>query len=71
MLRPTLSGEDLGRPYVDVAAEFGTSEGALKVVVHRMRRRFRERLRAAVGHTVTDADEVADEIGTLLAALQA
>ena len=69
VLLPTLSGEDLGRPYALVATELGTSEGALKVIVHRLRRRFRERLLAEVGHTITDPADAADEISTLLAAL--
>jgi len=39
-------------PYRQLAAEIGLSEGAVKVVVHRLRRRCRELLRAEIAQTV-------------------
>ncbi|MEO8350453.1 MAG: sigma-70 family RNA polymerase sigma factor, partial [Chthoniobacteraceae bacterium] len=48
--------------YAELAAEFGSSEGAMRVVVHRMRRRYRELLRATIADTVEDPREVEAEL---------
>jgi RNA polymerase sigma-70 factor (ECF subfamily) len=45
------------------------SEGAVKVLIHRLRRRFRENLRAAIAETVTSPDDVDDEIRHLFTCL--
>jgi RNA polymerase sigma-70 factor (ECF subfamily) len=71
VLRPTLEGESLSRTYVELAAELGTSEGALKVTAHRLRQRFRQRLLEEVGHTLDQPELAGDELEQLLAALRA
>jgi hypothetical protein len=77
-LKPALSGEKLDRPYAEekldrpyaeVGAAFDLSEGAVKVAVHRMRKRFGELLRAEVAETVQDEAQVEDELRDLLKAL--
>lgn len=68
-LEPHLVGDDAALPYSALAAELGTSEGALKVAVHRLRRRFGELLRAEVAGTLTDPAEIDAELGELMAAL--
>ena len=45
------------------------TEGAVKVAVHRMRRRYRDLLRAAVADTVSDPAQVDDELQHLINAL--
>lgn len=57
------------RPYAALAEEVGTSEGAFKVAVHRLRDRVRELIVDEVRHTVADAATVGDEVGILLAEL--
>lgn len=52
-----------------VAAQLGLSEGAVKVAIHRLRRRFREIVRAEVAQTLHDAAELDDEMRHLIAAL--
>ncbi len=52
-----------------IARELETSEGAVRVAVHRLRRRFREALQAEVAETVADARETDDEIQFLIAAV--
>ncbi len=64
LLEPHLLGG--GERYADIAAKLGTTEGALKQEVRRMRLRFREILRAEVGQTVASPDEVDDEIAYLM-----
>ena len=67
-LLPFLTGEP---SYADVAAERNTTEGALRVAVHRLRRRFREQLRRDVAETMDDPGGVDDEIRFLIAAVSA
>ena len=54
----------------DAAEKLHTSEGALKVAVHRMRRRFRDTLLDEIAQTVDSADEVESELGHLFATLR-
>jgi hypothetical protein len=51
------------------ADALGLSEGAVKVALHRLRRRYRDALRAAIAETVEGPDLVDDEIRHLLEAL--
>lgn len=52
-----------------IARDLGWSRGTARVALHRLRMRFREILRAAVGRTVSSPDEVEDEIRHLLKVL--
>jgi RNA polymerase sigma-70 factor (ECF subfamily) len=61
-LEPFLTGRPGGRPYKQVAAELEMSESAVKVTLHRMRRRFGELLRKEVARTVNEPDKVDEEI---------
>jgi RNA polymerase sigma-70 factor (ECF subfamily) len=69
LLKGFLTGDPV--PYAEVAAQLGTSEGAAKVAVHRLRGRYRELLRAEIADTLADPADVDDEIRYLLAALGA
>ncbi len=67
-LKPFLTGEgDDG--YAAAADDIGISEGAAKVAVHRLRRRYRELLRAEVAETVGCEELVDDELRALREAL--
>ncbi len=62
----------LGRsdaPYAALAREMNTSEGALKVAVHRLRKRYRELFRQEIADTVSDPGDVESELRFLAAAL--
>jgi RNA polymerase sigma-70 factor (ECF subfamily) len=65
-LKGFLTGEQPKVPYRDVAAELGTSEGAVKTSVHRLRQRFGALLREAIAETVASPNEVDDEVRHLL-----
>lgn len=65
-LKPHLWGEDEAARYADLATRFHVSVPALKVTVHRWRRRYRDLLREEIAQTVADPGEVADEIRHLL-----
>jgi DNA-directed RNA polymerase specialized sigma24 family protein len=68
-LKFSLTGEAAPMPYRDLAAQLALSEGALKVAIHRLRRRYRELLREEIGHTVADPAEIEDEIRHLFDAV--
>ena len=61
-LKPMLTGESEGIRYSEIAKELGLSEGAVKVAIHRLRRRFRELLRQEVAETIADPRLVDEEI---------
>jgi RNA polymerase sigma-70 factor (ECF subfamily) len=61
-------GPDVG--YRTLAADLNTTEGAIKVAVHRLRQRFRELLREEISHTVANPGDVGDELRGLMAAIR-
>lgn len=65
-LRPFLAGDTASPTYAEVAREWGAGEPAVRVAVHRLRRRFADLLREEVGRTVTDPGDVEQEIRYLL-----
>jgi RNA polymerase sigma-70 factor (ECF subfamily) len=67
-LKGRLTG-DAGGSHARAAAELRLSEGAVKVAVHRLRKRYRELLREEIAHTVDDPGQVEEEIRALFAAL--
>jgi DNA-directed RNA polymerase specialized sigma24 family protein len=68
-LKETLTGERGTIPYAKLADRLGTTEGAVKVAVHRLRHRYRETLRAEIAETGSGAAEVDEELRHLYAAL--
>lgn len=56
-------------PYAVVAQKLHMSVGAIKVAIHRLRKRFGQLLRSEIAHTVASVDEVDDEIRRLQIAL--
>ncbi len=69
MLKDCLMAAHGGIDYAAVATRLGASEGAARVTVHRLRKRFREIYREEIGHTLTDAADVESEVRHLAAAL--
>jgi RNA polymerase sigma factor (sigma-70 family) len=56
-------------PYAALARGMNTSEGALKVAIHRLRKRYRELFRQEIAETVADPAEVESELRFLAAVL--
>jgi len=56
--------------YAEIAAKLGMTEGAAKVAVHRLRRRYRELLREQISQTVATPAEIDDEIRHLFGAFR-
>jgi RNA polymerase sigma-70 factor (ECF subfamily) len=70
-LRGHLTGGTAASSYREAAGALGMSEEAVKVTVHRMRKRFGELLREEIAHTVRDRSDVDQEIRYLLGVLGA
>jgi len=68
-LKDYLTGDVPGKSYREIGAELQMTEGAVKVTVHRLRRRFGELVREQIGRTVDRPEEIDDEIRELFAAL--
>lgn len=55
--------------YATIAQQLGLSEGAARVAVHRLRKRFREIYREEISHTLPDGADLEAELRYLAAAL--
>jgi RNA polymerase sigma-70 factor (ECF subfamily) len=69
VLKPWLTG-DAGRRQVEAAEALGMTETAVKVAIHRLRARFRGVVRAELAATLVMPEQVDEELGHLMAALQ-
>jgi RNA polymerase sigma-70 factor (ECF subfamily) len=67
-LKGSLTGDEAARS--ETAARLGMTEGAVKAAVHRLRRRYRELLRAEIADTVTDPADVDAEMRHLVQVLR-
>jgi DNA-directed RNA polymerase specialized sigma24 family protein len=61
-LKTWLLGEVPSLSQSVAAQELGLSEGAVKVAVHRLRKRFRDLVKIEVAQTVDDPAQVAEEL---------
>jgi hypothetical protein len=69
VLKPVLIGEPIDETYAQLGERLGMSEGAVKVAVHRLRRRMRALLIEEIARTVDDPRDVEDEIRHLFEVL--
>ena len=68
-LKPWLTGDSENLSQADVARELDLNEGAVKVAIHRLRKRFRELVKAEIAQTVGSGAEVQTELSYLLEVL--
>jgi RNA polymerase sigma-70 factor (ECF subfamily) len=57
------------QPYAELALKLGLSESAVKVAVHRLRKRYRELIREEIANTLDDPREVEGELRYLFQVL--
>lgn len=71
VLKPWLSGdaESTGQTQSQAALQLGITDGAFRLALHRLRRRFREIVKAEIAKTVSHPDEVPDELNHLITAV--
>jgi RNA polymerase sigma factor (sigma-70 family) len=69
-LRAVLAGDPALAHYASIAERLRTSEGAVRVAVHRLRRRYAALLRREIAATVESESEIDQEINELFTALE-
>jgi DNA-directed RNA polymerase specialized sigma24 family protein len=67
-LKPFLMAGKGAIPYAQAAAALELTEGAVRVAVHRLRRRYRELLREEIAQTLSDPAQADEEIRALFSA---
>jgi len=68
-LKAYLTGDIASVSYSQMADRLDMTEGAVKVAVHRLRKRYRQLLREEIAQTVSSEDQIQQEIRDLLTAL--
>jgi RNA polymerase sigma-70 factor (ECF subfamily) len=68
-LKPWLTGDKQDASQAELSAALGMTEGALRVSLHRLRKRFRELVKEEIAGTVGDSAHVREEMGYLLEVL--
>ncbi len=69
-LKPWLTGDSQHLRQADAASRLGISEAAVKVAIHRLRRRFRDLVKGEIAQTLSDPAQVREELDCLMAALR-
>lgn len=69
VLKQWLTGDAESLSQAGAAAKLGMNEGAVKVAIHRLRKRFRDLVKAEIAQTLDDPREMADELRYLLEVL--
>jgi RNA polymerase sigma factor (sigma-70 family) len=69
VLKPWLVGDTSGVSQAEAAQRLGLSEGAVKVAVHRLRKRFRELVKSEITQTVGDPALAQEELRYLVEVL--
>ncbi|MBX3746409.1 MAG: sigma-70 family RNA polymerase sigma factor [Verrucomicrobiae bacterium] len=68
-LKPWLTGAPADGSQADAARVLGLNDGAVRVRIHRLRRRFRTLVKAEIAQTVANPADAADELHHLIAVL--
>jgi len=68
-LKPWLTGERPDLTQAEAARGLGLSEGAVRVAIYRLRKRFRELVKLEIGHTVDPPGTVEEELRYLVEVL--
>lgn len=69
LLKPWLTGDDDTLSQAAIAERLAMNEGAVKVAIHRLRKRFRQLIKAEIAHTVGSEADARQELCHLLAAM--
>ncbi|MCP5522261.1 MAG: sigma-70 family RNA polymerase sigma factor [Verrucomicrobiales bacterium] len=68
-LGDTLWGQPTSPGYAELAQRWGTTDNAVKMMAHRLRRRYRELIHAEIAQTVSSPEQIEAELRDLLDAL--
>lgn len=70
VLKPYLTAEQATADYAAAAESLGISEGAVRVAVHRLRKRYKALLRQEIAATMAPGEDIDDEIRGLFDSLR-
>lgn len=65
VLDPYLGSEDTQPPYDELAAKLGSTSGAVRLLVHRLRKKFRTLLEREIARTVMKPEDIEEELAWL------
>lgn len=68
LVREFLSMEGCDARYTDIARQSGMNESSLRVMAHRLRKRYRRLLKDEIAHTLADPAMVDEELASLMKA---
>jgi hypothetical protein len=68
-LKVFIWGDAHAASYAEIGGQLNLTDGTVKVAVHRLRRRFREVLRAQVAQTVASPEDIDGELRHLIGVL--
>jgi DNA-binding CsgD family transcriptional regulator len=66
LLRQWLAGDSVAMTQAEAARQLGWTETAVKVAIHRLRKRFRHAVRTEIAQTTAEANEVDTELKYLI-----
>ena len=66
VLKPWLIGDTEEFSQSEAAASLNMTTGAIKVAIHRLRKNFRDAIQSEIAETVTDPDEIREELRYLI-----
>jgi RNA polymerase sigma-70 factor (ECF subfamily) len=70
LLQEFLTGHEGSHTQAEIAAELGTSEGAVKQALFRLRQRYQKLLRTEIAHTVATLGDVEEELRHLISVMR-
>lgn len=70
VLKPWLTGDSKVFSQADAAKQLSMTEGAVKVAIYRLRRRFREAVKTEIAQTLNDPTHVQGELAALIEAMR-
>ena len=70
-LKPYLTGDASDAKQSEIAQDLALTENAVRIALHRLRKRYGELIRLEIADTVADPDDVERELGDLFGALEA
>ena len=62
VLEPYLGWDEAPAPFAELGRRLGSSEAAARVLVHRLRKKFRELLETEISRTVVNEEDIAAEL---------
>lgn len=69
VLKPWLAGTDAGLNQKSAAEKLGISESAVKVAIHRLRKKFRDAVKSEIAQTVREESQINEELNYLIQVL--